>query len=189
MLTAPSDGTGAGVARTGFLRAARRSRLRAAILSLGAGLGCFVAPAAWAESAAISRAAVQTSAAKVTPSPSPTSNPKKWGKLEGNAVWYDVPVNSLAHRRAGKGELTAAHNRLPLGTMVRVTHLANKKNVIVRITDRGITSRRVLIDLCKEAAAKLEMLKEGSARVRLEILPDDRGVTAPADSTATKANP
>ena len=63
---------------------------------------------------------------------------KKWGKLEGDAVWYDVPANSLAKRRAGKDELTAAHNRLPLGTMVRVTHLGNGKNVIVRITDRGI---------------------------------------------------
>ena len=73
--------------------------------------------------------------------------------------------------------------------MVRVTHLANKKSVIVRITDRGITSRRVLIDLCKEAAEKLGMLREGSARVRLEILPDDRRLSAPADSNATKAQP
>lgn len=113
---------------------------------------------------------------------------KKWGKLEGNAVWYDVPPKSLAHRRAGKGELTAAHNRLPLGTMVRVTHIANKKSVIVRITDRGITSR-ALIDLCKEAAVQLDILKEGSARVRLEILPDDRRVNAPADFPRVKANP
>ena len=104
-------------------------------------------------------------------------------------MWYDVPVNSLARRRAGKGELTAAHNRLPLGTKVRVIHLANKKSVVVRITDRGITSRRALIDLCKEAAAKLGMLSEGSARVRLEILPDDRRASAPAESNTTTANP
>jgi rare lipoprotein A len=95
-------------------------------------------------------------------------------KIEGNAVWYKVPPNSLAKRRAGKDELTAAHNRLPLGTRVRVTHLKNGKSVVVRITDRGITKRRVLIDLCKEAAEKLDMVHEGSARVSLEILPDDK---------------
>jgi rare lipoprotein A (peptidoglycan hydrolase) len=95
-------------------------------------------------------------------------------KIEGNAVWYKVPPNSLAKRRAGKDELTAAHNRLPLGTRVRVTHLKNGKSVVVRITDRGITKRHVLIDLCKEAAEKLDMVGEGSARVSLEILPDDK---------------
>jgi rare lipoprotein A len=98
---------------------------------------------------------------------------------EGMAVWYPVPQNSLAKKRAGKDELTAAHNRLPFGTKVRVTHLKNGKNVIVRITDRGITKRHAVIDLCKEAAEKLDMIREGSARVRLEILPDDKPATKP----------
>lgn len=189
MPTAPNDGRD-GSPCSCFLRGAGRSRFLFAFFSLGAGLGFYTPPLAWAETPSISRAAARTPAAKVTPAPSPKRpDQKKWGKLEGNAVWYDVPVNSLAHRRAGKGELTAAHNRLPLGTKVRVTHLGNKKSVIVRITDRGITTRRALIDLCKEAAAKLDMLKEGSARVRLEILPDDRQASAPADSNTATANP
>jgi rare lipoprotein A len=106
----------------------------------------------------------------------PTKPPdaKTLAKIEGNAVWYKVPPNSLAKRRAGKDELTAAHNRLPLGTRVRVTHLKNGKSVVVRITDRGITVRHAIIDLCKEAAEKLDMIHEGSARVSLEILPDDK---------------
>jgi len=99
--------------------------------------------------------------------------PVKSTKLEGMAAWYTVPTNSLAKRRAGKDELTAAHDRLPLGTNVRVTHLGNGKSVVVRITDRGIHNRGVLIDLCKEAAAKLDMLREGSAKVRLEVLSDN----------------
>ena len=166
------------------------SRAALLLLSLGAGLVCHLPLAAGGETATISRPAFQP-AAKATPAPAPKPPlyNKKWGKLEGNAVWYDVPVNSLAYRRAGKGELTAAHNRLPLGTMVRVTHLANKKSVVVRITDRGITSRRALIDLCKEAAVQLDMIKEGSARVRLEILPDDRRITGPSDSNTTRAHP
>jgi rare lipoprotein A len=73
--------------------------------------------------------------------------------------------------------------------MVRVTHLANGKSVIVRITDRGITVRRAIIDLCKEAAEKLGMISEGKARVRLEILPDDKQASAPAESKKTAAQP
>jgi rare lipoprotein A len=95
-------------------------------------------------------------------------------KIEGVATWYKVPTKSTAKQRAGKDELTAAHNRLPLGTLVRVTHLANRRNVVVRITDRGVSKPGVVIDLCKEAAEKLDMLREGSSRVRLEVLPDDK---------------
>ncbi|MEN3370858.1 MAG: rare lipoprotein [Verrucomicrobiota bacterium] len=122
------------------------------------------------------------------PHPAPSAKPKKETTSydrEGYAVWYDVPADSLAKRRAGNDELTAAHNRLPLGTMVRVTHLANGKSVVVRITDGGITGRHATIDLCKEAAAELGMLSEGSARVRIEVLPDDNGPAAAPDTKRT----
>ena len=99
---------------------------------------------------------------------------KQPGAVEGYAVWYEVPPNSLARRRADKNEFTAANNRLPLGSKVRVTHLGNGKSVVVRITDRGVTNHHFLIDLCKEAAAQLGMLSQGSARVRLEMLTDDK---------------
>ena len=95
------------------------------------------------------------------------------------ATWYEVPADSLAKRRAGIGELTAAHNRLPLGTLVRVTHLANGKNVTVRITDRGNLGRKVKLDVCKEAAAELEMVSKGIARVRMEIIPETHGASPP----------
>ncbi len=104
--------------------------------------------------------------------------------VEGNAAWYEVPPDSLARRRAGAEELTAAHNRLPIGSRVRVTHLKNGRSVVVRITDRGIHDRRMKIDLCKEAAEQLNMVSEGVARVRIEVLPpDDR---APAASPIAK---
>jgi rare lipoprotein A len=90
------------------------------------------------------------------------------------ASWYDVPVMSLAKRRAGLQELTAAHNRLPLGTLVRVTHLANGKSVLVRITDRGITKHKIKLDLCKEAARELDMVSEGVARVRMQVVTEEQ---------------
>ena len=98
------------------------------------------------------------------------------------ATWYQVPMMSLAKRRAGLEELTAAHNRLPIGTLVRVTHLANGKSVKVRITDRGIHDHRVKLDLCKEAAEELEMVGKGIARVRMEVL-DENGETPPLPAT------
>jgi rare lipoprotein A len=101
-------------------------------------------------------------------------------KIEGMASWYAVPRNSRTKQRAGKGELTAANNRFPIGTKVRVTHLANKKYVDVRITDRGVYKRGIVIDLSKEAAEKLDMLHEGSARVQLEVVPEDKPSTAKA---------
>jgi rare lipoprotein A len=136
----------------------------------------------------------QTEKPKPSPAAQQTSSPAKTDRKkpylrEGYAVWYPVPGNSLARRRAGKDELTAAHNHLRLGTLVRVTHLANGKSVIVRITDRGITKRGASIDLCKEAAEKLGMISEGMARVRMEELPDDKHSAAVPDSSAAAANP
>ena len=122
-------------------------------------------------------------------SPSPTPKVRVLRKIEGFASWYEVPANSITRKRAGQGELTAAHNRLPFGTLVRVTHVANGRSVVVRITDRLVSRGRTVIDLCKEAAEELAMVSEGFARVRMEILPDDKGLDAVLDSTANAANP
>ena len=40
------------------------------------------------------------------------------------------------------------------------------------------------IDLCQEAAVKLDMIHEGSARVRLEILPDDKATASKTKAAA-----
>jgi len=136
----------------------------------------------------------QTEKPKPVADTPPPSSPKKEKERklrsqEGYAVWYVVPVDSLANRRAGKGEFTAAHNHLPIGSMARVTHLANGRSVVVRITDRGITKRGAAIDLCKAAAEKLGMISEGMARVRIEELPTDTAMDAPPDSRTTSAHP
>lgn len=86
----------------------------------------------------------------------------------GTATWYNVPQNSLAKRRA-PDEFTAAHNRLPLGSYVRVTDEENGRSVVVRVTDRGIRSKHS-IDLCKEAAETIGIVGEGVAKVRIELL-------------------
>jgi rare lipoprotein A (peptidoglycan hydrolase) len=89
------------------------------------------------------------------------------------ATWYAVPVNSLAHRRAALGEMTAAHDHLPLGTRLRVINLQSGKDVIVRITDRGVHHRKAQLDLCREAAEQLDIVGQGIAKVRMEVLPKE----------------
>jgi rare lipoprotein A len=48
-------------------------------------------------------------------------------------------------------KLTAAHKKLPFGTKVKVTNVANGKSVVVEITDRGPFVRGREIDLSKKA--------------------------------------
>lgn len=79
-------------------------------------------------------------------------------------------------KRTASGErfnqhgLTAAHRSLPFGSRVRVTNLANKRSVVVRVNDRGPHSRGRLIDLSRGAAQKIGMLRSGTARVRVQGL-------------------
>lgn len=66
--------------------------------------------------------------------------------------------------------LTAAHRALPLGTVVRVTHLGNGLDVVVKVNDRGPFVDGRILDLSLGAARKLEMIQEGVALVKIEIL-------------------
>ncbi|MBL7697662.1 MAG: septal ring lytic transglycosylase RlpA family protein [Chitinophagaceae bacterium] len=69
-------------------------------------------------------------------------------------------------------KMTAAHNRLPLGTRIKVTNLRNKRSVIVRVNDRLHHRNTRLVDLSRAAAAKLGYIGRGITRVRVEVLKD-----------------
>jgi rare lipoprotein A len=79
-------------------------------------------------------------------------------------------------RRTSNGEtfdmsaLTAAHKTLPMGVYVRVQHKRTGSEVVVRINDRGPFVRDRIIDLSDAAAARLGILKEGLAPVRISAL-------------------
>jgi rare lipoprotein A len=71
-----------------------------------------------------------------------------------------------------KNKLTAAHPRLPFGTLVKVTNVRTGKWVIVRINDRGPYVENRIIDVSYRAAKHLGMLNgKGIVRVRIEELP------------------
>lgn len=67
-------------------------------------------------------------------------------------------------------KMSAAHRTLPLPTYARVTRLDNNRSVIVRINDRGPFHDDRLIDLSYAAAARLDMLDEGTASVRVTAI-------------------
>ncbi len=81
-------------------------------------------------------------------------------------------------KRTASGEpfnqhaLTAAHRKLAFGSRVLVTNLSNNKSVVVRINDRGPHTRGRLIDLSRQAAQQLGMLRSGTAKVRVQGLND-----------------
>ena len=66
--------------------------------------------------------------------------------------------------------MTAAHRTLPFGTKVLVTNLENGKSVVVTVTDRGPYRRERIVDLSKRAAKELGIVRQGVARVRLEVV-------------------
>ncbi|HEV2677014.1 MAG TPA: septal ring lytic transglycosylase RlpA family protein [Aliidongia sp.] len=88
----------------------------------------------------------------------------------GLASWYGAEQGG---RRTASGErfdptaLTAAHNSLPFGTMLKITSIATGHTVIVRVNDRGPGHGR-LIDLSEAAAQRLGTRTCGVAAVTVE---------------------
>jgi len=71
------------------------------------------------------------------------------------------------------GALTAAHQTLPLPSIVRVTNLENGKNVLVRVNDRGPFAKSRIIDVSEKAAEILGYHDKGTATVKVEFLPKE----------------
>jgi len=96
------------------------------------------------------------------------------GYLErGVASWYGPTFhggNTSSGEPYDMYAMTAAHKTLPLPCYARVTNLRNGKNVVVRINDRGPFVANRLIDLSYTAAARLDMLREGTTLVEVRTL-------------------
>jgi rare lipoprotein A len=89
----------------------------------------------------------------------------------GKASWYG---RRFQGHRTASGEafdfnmLTCAHRTLPIGTLLRVTNLGNRRSVMVRVNDRGPVPSGLIVDLSYGAARTLGFNRKGNARVRLE---------------------
>jgi len=116
----------------------------------------------------------------------------------GVASWYGPGFHAV---RTSIGEpydmygMTAAHKTLSLPTYVRVTNLENNRSIVVRVNDRGPFVGNRIIDLSYTAAAKLDMLRKGTAFVEvraIDPLANSISAVTPVTSallTAPGANP
>lgn len=103
----------------------------------------------------------------------------------GIASWYGKKFHG---KRTSSGEpynmyaMTAAHKTLPLPSYVTVKNLRNGREVTVKVNDRGPFVDNRIIDLSYAAAAKLGMLKTGTAPVEIRLAGTDRA--SGSDTTA-----
>lgn len=91
----------------------------------------------------------------------------------GVASWYGPNFHgkkTANGERFDQNELTAAHRTLPFNSIVRVVNTSNKNSVIVRINDRGPYAKNRIIDLSKKAAEKIDMIDNGTTKVKLFLL-------------------
>jgi rare lipoprotein A len=91
----------------------------------------------------------------------------------GKAAWYGSRFHgrkTASGEKFNKNALTAAHRKLPFGTVVRVTNLRNQRTVTVRINDRGPYGKGRIIDVSEAAARKLRMINSGVVPVVIEVV-------------------
>lgn len=92
---------------------------------------------------------------------------------EGFASWYGKKFHG---HQTSNGEIydmysmTAAHKTLPLPSYVKVTNTRNGKSAVVRVNDRGPFHDGRIIDLSMAAATKLDVIKHGTAPVKIELI-------------------
>ena len=94
-------------------------------------------------------------------------------QFDGIASWYGPDFHA---KKTSNGEIynmyamTAAHKTLPMNTVVRVDNLDNGRSTIVRINDRGPFVAGRIIDLSNKAAHEIDMVRKGTARVKVTVL-------------------
>lgn len=111
----------------------------------------------------------------------------------GEASWYGPGFHgqSAANTETyDENAMTAAHPTLPLNSLVQVTNLANGREIIVRINDRGPYVGERLIDVSRAGAQALGFEREGRARVHVRYLgPAPRRVSADGEAPRPAAAP
>ena len=99
----------------------------------------------------------------------------------GIASWYGPNFHGKPTANGevfDMNEVTAAHKTLPLPSKARITNLENGRSIIVRINDRGPFVNGRVLDASRKSAQLLGFEKQGTAKVRVEILGDESRMMA-----------
>jgi len=108
----------------------------------------------------------------------------------GIASWYGPGFHGKSTANGetfDQNALTGAHRTLPMPSMVRVTNLDNGRSIKIRINDRGPFKNGRIIDLSRRAADLLGFRRQGTAKVRVEIVDDESRALAAAALTEDTA--
>lgn len=102
----------------------------------------------------------------------------------GTASWFG---NVHHGKNTASGEpfdmfsMTAAHKKLPFGTVLQVTNTANGKSVVLKVNDRGPFAKKRILDVSLAAADRLGMRNSGTAPITMEVVGNEQG--QPLDSS------
>lgn len=106
--------------------------------------------------------------------PTATTSASRPSHVEtGKASFY---ANLHQSKKTASGEIyyhklnTAAHKKLPFGTKIRVTNLANGKTIVVKINDRGPFVKGRILDLSRSAFSSIANVSSGIIEVKIEVI-------------------
>ncbi|MBF9236167.1 septal ring lytic transglycosylase RlpA family protein [Hymenobacter sp. BT683] len=104
---------------------------------------------------------------KSTAAPRGASTQKGLGSYYANKFAGRATASGTIYR---PGEMTAAHNTLPFGTLIRVTNTRNGRSVEVTVTDRGPHTKGYIVDVSRRAAVQLDIIEAGVVPVVVTVL-------------------
>ena len=94
-------------------------------------------------------------------------------QMDGIASWYGP---NFHNKKTANGEIynqnayTVAHKILPLGSIIKITNLENRKKIYARVNDRGPYKKERIVDVSKRIATELGFIDKGTVRVKLDIV-------------------
>lgn len=98
----------------------------------------------------------------------------KFYKKDAHASYYADKFHgrkTASGKKYNKNQYTAAHKKLPFGTIVKVTNEVNGKSIVVEVNDRGPFVRSREIDLSKRAFMEIANSRaSGVVLVTIEVL-------------------
>ncbi|NMM47066.1 septal ring lytic transglycosylase RlpA family protein [Marinigracilibium pacificum] len=92
---------------------------------------------------------------------------------EGIASYYH---DKFTGRPTASGEkydpkkFTAAHPKLPFGTIIKVTNITTGASAEVKVNDRGPWVKGRIVDVSRVAAEQIGLIRAGLLKVKVEVV-------------------
>ncbi|KJV56901.1 rare lipoA family protein [Orientia chuto str. Dubai] len=91
----------------------------------------------------------------------------------GYASWYNCKSGNCKTANSDTFNslyLTAAHQILPMPSIIRVTNLQNNRTLILMVNDRGPFAKHRILDVSSYSAELLGFKRQGVTKVKIELM-------------------